>query len=617
MSTLSDRKRVSKARAFAAVAVILVAAVAVSTWHIVHRMQADEIRRVVSERLALYETTIHQTIGRFSYLPHVLSRDPRVEDLLRNPLDPAGLKSVNSLLQDIAARSGASALYVMNAQGLTLAASNWDKPLTFVGNNYAFRPYFTGAMKTGAGQFYGVGVTTGEAGYFIAALVGPLEAPLGVVTVKIGLSELERKWQVANESVLLADEKGVVFLASRASWVYRPLSPLSAGALKLAQSTHQYGDADLTSRPLTAPGSDLTRGRVMLHEETGAVRSYAVLQKALPEYHWTIAVLRAFDEVERMAVQAAALAGLSVCVILLAVVVWMQRRATIRAKLRAHDELERRVRERTQELVLANDRLGREVEQRISAEQHLRQTQDELMQAGKLAALGHMSAALSHEINQPLAALRTYLSSTARLADQGNLPAVAGNIGRMGQLVARMADITAHLKRFARVEAGAGGTACLDSALNNALALLEARIAAEQATVTRQGEAAGLVVQGSESRLEQVFVNLLSNALDAVKGRERREITLRVFRRLTVISVEVEDTGPGVPPEYHGLIFAPYFTTKEVGSGLGLGLSISHTIMKSFGGSLAVRQGAGGGALFVARLKAAPLAAQAALEAAE
>jgi C4-dicarboxylate-specific signal transduction histidine kinase len=615
MSTPAGGKRAHKGHFLAAGGFALVIAAAFAAYHIVYRLQADDISRVVAERVSLYEATIRQTIDRFSYLPLILSNDPRVTALLQSTDDQVHVSSANTLLQQAGDKSGAAALYVMDASGLTVAASNWNQPLTFVGNNYSFRPYFTGAMQHGTGQFYGVGVTTGEPGFFISARVGPAERPLGVATVKISLAALEKEWQAANEAVLLADDNGVVFLSSRRGWVYRPLLPLSPGALEHATATHQYGAADLTRRPLMATGSVLGDGRVMVHDDNGIPKPHAVGQKRLAGFGWTIAVLHDFDAAARMAGQAAALAGLAFCVVFLAGVVLAQRRATVRAKLRAHDELERRVRERTSELVLANERLASEVEQRISAEAHLRQTQDELIQAGKLAALGHMSAALSHEINQPLTALRTYISSTARLAGQGNIEAVQGNIGRMEQLISRMADITSHLKRFARVEAGPAGTAQIGAVLDNALALIAPRIEAEDVTVHREGEA-DLAVQGSENRLEQVFVNLIGNALDAVAAAGRREVVIRVSRALSGVAVEVEDSGHGVPVEHHGLIFAPYFTTKEVGSGLGLGLSISHTIVTSFGGTLTVRPAPSGGALFTVHLKAAK-ARQSPLEAAE
>src|SRR5688572_10501536 len=233
----------------------LVLATAFAAWHVTRRLQLDQIRPTVSERLNLYEATIRQTIDRFSYLPQVLSLDPRIASLLSAPTDAAKVAEVNLLLESITVKAGAAALYVLDTKGLTLAASNWNQRLSFVGNNYSFRPYFTGALKRGAGHFYGVGVTTGEPGFFISARIGPADAPIGVATVKISLGALEQEWRAANEAVLLADEKGVIFLSSRPSWVYRPLAPLRRRALEHALATHQYGNADLTSRPLTAAGS--------------------------------------------------------------------------------------------------------------------------------------------------------------------------------------------------------------------------------------------------------------------------------------------------------------------------------------------------------------------------
>jgi two-component system C4-dicarboxylate transport sensor histidine kinase DctB len=602
---------------FVVAAYLGVCAVAIAAWHLVYRLQTEATHRNLLERVSLYETTIRQTIERFAYLPHILSRDPRIARLLERYTDAAAVAETNGLLEDFNAASGASALYVLDATGLTIAASNWSQPFSFVGRNYGFRPYFIDAMAKGRGSFYGVGVTTGEAGYFLSARVGAADKPLGVAAVKISLAGLESGWRAANEAVLLADRSGIVFLSSRPDWVYRALSPISPEAMRRIDLTHQYGGADLRQPPLFAPGREGDARQISGYAQTGAPKPYLIAEKALDDYQWRIAVLSDFAEINKQAWLAATIAALTAIILLLLAVVWAQRRATVRAKLRAHDLLEQRVTERTIDLIAANERLASEIEQRRLAEANLRQTQDELIHAGKLAALGHMSAAVSHEINQPLTALRTYVSSTSKLLRQGQWKLAAQNISRMDALLIRMADITGHLKRFARSEISGTGVCEIRSAVRNALDLLDAAIREGRVEVTVTQPDHPVFVRGAESRLEQVLINLLNNAIDAMENAPLRRIAIRIREDGEETGVEVEDTGCGIPADHQGLIFAPFFTTKDVGAGLGLGLSISHTIVTGFGGTLKAKSADGGGARFIMGLKSAGRGSAAPREAAE
>jgi two-component system C4-dicarboxylate transport sensor histidine kinase DctB len=308
---------------------------------------------------------------------------------------------------------------------------------------------------------------------------------------------------------------------------------------------------------------------------------------------------------------------LSLTILALVGVVWLQRRATIQAKLRAHDLLEHRVAERTRELVTANEQLALEINQRRLAELDLRHTQDELIHAGKLAALGHMSAAISHEISQPLAALRTYIASTIKLAQQNRRDLVIENMARMQGLLVRIADITMHLKRFARYDTAEQGECDVRNVVKNALELVNARIEGEGISVAVTQPDTPVLVAASGSRLEQVLVNLLANALDAMQCSKTRKIDVTIAASETDVALNIEDTGCGIPPEHQEMVFSPFFTTKDAGKGLGLGLSISHTIVKTFGGALNVEPAPSGGAKFTVALKAARRENSAPLEAAE
>ena len=610
------RRLTHKDRLAAIAAAFAILGLSTAVWHIVSRVQADITRRNIAEHVVLYKATLQHTVDRFSFLPHVLSRDPRISALLKDPYNPSLVDETNRVLEDFAAASGAGVLYVLDMRGVTIASSNWKEELSFVGRDYAFRPYFIDALAQGWGRFYGVGVTTGEAGYFLSAKVGSVEGPLGVVTVKISLAALEREWQAANEAVLLSDENGIVILSSRPNWTYRAFQAVSPTIQQRARETHQYGGANLARPALFSSAAGW--GGVLSTPAYGTVTPYLKAEQKLAGHGWTVAVLSDFAEIRKEAWLAATVAALGLTVLLLMSIVWAQRRADIRSKLRAHDLLEQRVSERTRDLVTANEKLALEIEQRRLAEAHLRQTQDELIHAGKLAALGDMSAAISHEINQPLAALRTYLASTVKLAAQNQREVVVENIGRMTALLVRIADITTHLRRFARFERSETGTCEVRAVVTNVLELINARVESEGVTLVLSQPPTPILAVATSGRLEQVLVNLLNNALDAVRNSAVRRIDLQIAATDTQVTVEIEDTGCGIPPEHQQLVFAPYFTTKEVGAGLGLGLSISHTIITSFGGDLRARAAAaGGGARFTVVLKPAQLESFVPLEAAE
>jgi two-component system C4-dicarboxylate transport sensor histidine kinase DctB len=262
----------------------------------------------------------------------------------------------------------------------------------------------------------------------------------------------------------------------------------------------------------------------------------------------------------------------------------------------AHDQLERQVDERTRELRGANEELKRQIAQRLQAE-------DELMQAGKLAVLGQMSAGISHEINQPLTALRALSRNTLLLLESGRTKTVAENLKAIDDMVERMGRITLQLKSFARKGASIATPVELDAAVKSVLLLLEHRLRAERIEV-RVDLRPGLQVRGDINRLEQVLLNLATNAVDAMNGssEKRLSITSAWIEGRAVVSVT--DTGAGMDEEDFGHLFEPFFTTKPAGQGLGLGLVISSKIIREFGGTLRARRGDEGGMVFEFDLEA-------------
>ncbi|MDH1062642.1 ATP-binding protein, partial [Agrobacterium sp. GD03992] len=252
-----------------------------------------------------------------------------------------------------------------------------------------------------------------------------------------------------------------------------------------------------------------------------------------------------------------------------------------------------------------NQEIKHEIAERRQTEKQLRRMQNDLVQAGKLAALGQMSAALSHEFNQPLAAAKNYAENASLLVERGRLGEVTENLRRISGLIDRMASISKHLRNFARKPNEKMAAVGLEAVLRDTLEIVGARLKAADAVLDVDLGPVPLAVKAGPVRLQQVLVNIISNAADAVEGREDRRITLQAVQRGQTVSISVRDRGAGVPPAIAERIFDPFFTTKGVGRGLGLGLSISYNIIKDFGGQLRVRNHEGGGAEFEIELPAA------------
>lgn len=563
-----------------------------------HRLLAQ-----MDSELAVLVRSVDSEIERFRYLPSVIARDGRIRAALASRAR-ADIEAADRYLAEVRADSHADELYVMRADGLTIAASNYAEPSSFVGENYRFRPYYQDALAKGAGRYYAVGVTTGEPGYFLSSAIrddgGVI---LGVAVVKVDMRPLEQTWSKSAAFASISDRDDVIFLTGHPAWKYRPLHPLSAGVLAQIAATRKYDGVDLArAQPVFAAGSaDET---IDIAESGGAhlLRSVAM---APDGWHlWTASSLAPVRANALLFALLAALGGLLVSGVGLYA---RQRRLLTRAKLEQHDLLERRVVERTAEL-------AREIDDRRRAEEELREAQASLIHAAKLAALGRMSTAIVHEVSQPLAAMENTLASTGLLAERGDTPAVAAKVKQARDLVRRIQRTVKSLKSFARNEPGRLEPVDVDHAVAAAVEVAAHRIGAEGVALTVETLAVPAQVRANAIRLEQVILNLLTNAVDAVAGRPRPTIRVRSERVGEKILIHVEDNGQGIDEAIRGRIAEPFFTTKFGGEGLGLGLSISRAIVTELGGSLDFQSAPDAGCTFTVSL---PEVAQTVAEAAE
>jgi two-component system C4-dicarboxylate transport sensor histidine kinase DctB len=564
---------------------------------IVVRVATDN---ALSEGRVRAETILRQTanaldsqLRRYEALPALLAQDDDIRRVLADPSDPRRIADANRWLAETNTLIEASDLYLIDIDGTTIAASNHDRGDSFIGQNFSYRPYFTEARNGGFGRYFALGTTSGLRGYYFASPVRDSAGQvMGVLALKIGVDEIEASWRAPDYRILVTDPEGVVFMSTDADWLYRGLLPLTPDRRARLAETRRYADAELAELAVTTTASGKV-SLLQLADRDGATHEYIATETAMPDAGWTVRVLLDAGPIRAQARLVVLAATLLVIVALLLAWTVGQRRARLAERLAIQDaaqaELERQVAERTADLTRANADLHR--------------MQADLVQAGKLAALGRMSAALSHEINQPLAAARNYADSAGLLIDRGDITRAKDNIGQILGLIDRMATIARHLRNVARKPNEPLKVVDLAAVLQDALAIAQTRLSTAGAEVTIDLPADLPPAQGGPVRLQQVIVNVLSNAADAVDGLADRRIDVVGRAEGDGVTLAIRDHGPGVAPAIADRIFDPFFTTKQVGSGLGLGLSISYNIMKDFEGDLRVANHPEGGAVFTLVLR--------------
>lgn len=564
-----------------------------------------ESRGQTTLRLAIAGLRGH--MNRFEPLPALIADHDEIKGLVSYPADGMRQMRANGYLKEINTLLQSSDIYVMLPSGETIAASNHDGPASFVGENFSYRPYFQDAMAGRQGRFFALGTTSLKRGYYFSAPIRFENAILGVVVFKVDLDAIEASWLGGDNEIIVTDPEGVIFMTGREDWLYSGLLPLTADRLARTSESKRYANAKLTELPAN-PSRFEDRLPLLTVVEGTQRREFLDVAETMDDAGWTVHVLLDTRSAHAQALTVVIAALLFLGLAALAGLILAQRRGRLAERLElqqaARIELERRVEERTADLASVNRQLGTEIDERRATEQQLRQTQADLVQAGKLAALGQMSAALSHEFNQPLAAVKSYADNAAVLLDRRRVEEARDNVSRISALTDRMASISRHLRNFARKPNEQLGPVSIADVVEDTLEIVRSRLKSAGASVTVDLSAAPLTARAGAVRLQQVLVNIISNAADAVEGCANRAIELRARGADGRVVISIRDHGPGVPAAIVERIFDPFFTTKGVGRGLGLGLSISYNIVKDFSGSLSVADHAEGGAEFAIVLDA-------------
>lgn len=502
-----------------------------------------ETRAAATSRAEILAAGLESELNKFTLVPRVLAGDPEVAKLLAG--EPAVRAVLNRRLAVLAQQTNAAAIYLMDAKGMTLASSNWDRPDSFIGSDYGFRDYFRGALRDGTATEFALGTVSRRPGLYLAERVGPQQRPLGVVAVKVEFDSLERKWRDAEDGVFVTDADGIVLLASDPDWRFRASADdaRQAQARDPARDAMRFGVRDITPFEVPARG-----------EAASPVRMIEKIQPIAPT-GWELHLLA--DPSQRLSVALAngRLAGVTVLALLMlagagAWVLRRQRQARAAAEVAAQTATLR----------------------------------EQLQQANRLATLGQITAGLGHEIRQPLAAMQVYAENGERLLAAARHAEAAENFGKIAGLASRIGEITAEQLQFSRRSAEEPRDVTLAEVIDGSLLLLRDQLRHKGLTLERPApEAAATTVRARHVQLEQVLVNLLQNAAQACT--EGGSIALAITAANGSVRLSVTDNGPGVPPWLRDTLFQPFVTSKS--EGIGLGLAIARDIMCQLGGDLA------------------------------
>ncbi|MES0027017.1 MULTISPECIES: ATP-binding protein [unclassified Mesorhizobium] len=530
-------------------------------------------------------------------LPLLLSEDQQVHDALQNK-GAVTIDVLNRKLEGLVSGTKASVLYVTGVDGFAIASSNWRETTSFVGNDYGFRAYFSGAMQSRTAEYFALGNISKRPGLYISRRVGNAAAPLGVVVVKMEFDQLEADWHEANRPAYVSDDHGVVLITSVPSWRFMTTAPLAGPVAAAIRSSQQFGNAPLIPLPITRPEA-LSPDVSMVHAITpgGSDAEYLRLSTLVQSTPWRLDYLVPVEAPIAAAVREMRLLALGVMVPLLALagyLLWRRQSAQMRiaAEQAARIELERRVVERTHDLSLARDRLQAEITDHRSTEAKLQVMQQELVQANRLATLGQVAAGVAHEINQPVATIRAYADNARVFLERKQTASAEKNLGAIAALTERIGGITEELKVFARKGRTAAEPVELRGVVEGAVVLLRSRFAGRLDALDITLPPVTLKVMGNRLRLEQVLINLFQNALEALDGRDGARVEVSAQETADGVALAVADNGPGISPAILKSLFTPFNTSKE--KGLGLGLVISQDIVADYGGRIEVASGRDG-----------------------
>lgn len=553
-------------------AIALLMSLAIITISVTNRMLTDRFtestRNRAELRIALYSGNLMAELRQNAIVPQLLSRDPE----LISALDTADYSLSTQRLISFVDEIGAASLMLFDVDGRTVAATDRNR----LGSAHKSEDYFVNAIRTAATIFSTIRLDGGGYRFVYSRRITNAGATLGVIAVEVDLQKFERAWAGISDAVIVTNSTGEIVLATTPLW--RGLTEPEALASHTPQSAIERAikaTADWTALP---PDAYLQGEAVMR------------LENKIPFRGWRMTSYTTYASVRERVNAVLALEVMAFAILLALTFYFLSRRTAGRLAIFQRESAKLRA---------LNAALQREIAERKRVQETLAVAEQTLEQSSKLAALGEMSAAVSHELNQPLAAMKTYLAGAGLLLKRNRPDEALSSFGRIDDLIERMGAITRQLKSYARKGQEAFSPVDMASALASSLSMMEPQLRQRQVEINRILPDQPVIVMGDRMRIEQVMVNLLRNALDATKSQRTPKVEIILSAGETA-TLTVRDNGPGI--ENLDALFEPFYTTKQPGDGVGLGLAISSGIVNDLGGRLTARNGQAGGAVFEMQL---------------
>jgi len=519
-------------------------------------------------RMTLYSGNLISELQRAAIVPQLLARDPALIGALSSNDHAQSSSRLISYIEEI----GAASLLLLDKTGRAVAASDRIQ----IGSNHRSAPYFVNAIRSGDSVFTASKNDNGVISFSYARKMEFGGKTIGVIVVEVDLRQFEGQWAGISDAVFVADSEGTIILSTESSW--RGLTWENARAVRSPPSAIENAIRATTDWVSLTSSSSLLGAGVMRQETR------------IPFQGWRMTTFTTYASVRQRVNGVLALEIMGFAILLALTFYFLSRKAQVRSLF---------FQQESAELRQLNIRLQREVAERERAEKNLEVAELTLAQSSKLAALGEMSAAVSHELNQPLAAMKTYLAGARLLLRRKRPEEAISSFQRIDDLIERMSSITKQLKSYARKAGDTFAPVDMRDAVNSALSMMEPQLKQRHVEITKTLPREPVWVMGDRVRIEQVIINLFRNALDATKTVADPQVEILLAAGETA-TFTVRDNGTGV--EDLDSLFEPFYTTKQPGDGVGLGLAISSGIVNDLGGRLTARNAAVGGAVFEVQL---------------
>jgi two-component system C4-dicarboxylate transport sensor histidine kinase DctB len=616
---------------FVLFSLLLGAAGLTATHFMAVQFQEKIVTQQLNEAANKANLQIDSELDKFKQIPNLLSHDPRLLSYFDSSpqTDKISEAQLNQLLFEWSNQSQADTIYIHDPSGTVVASSNYQKPRTFVGENFSFRPYFASAIQGNNTHYVALGARSNVRGYFLSSPLYLESDIVGVITVKVSLENLENILTSDDFEIVVLDSNQVVFLSSQAPWLYHSLLPLTQqqqtdialqrqyGQSKISiieafRSSSSQSEASNANQPNTNRSSNLQSNEIqkeLTANQLFKLGTFNLYPAAVSNNQYQVVALKETRAELIKVLQIDVIFVVIYSLVMLIAWSWRQTYVAKVALTRLNQNLEQTVDKRTHYLKQSNQQLQQTIFQYQESQLKLKQTEKELTQTAKLAVLGELSASINHEINQPLAALRTYSENSLKLLEMERTDLVKSNLEKMIVLNNTITDIIARLKVFTRkVTKKEHHVANLHQAVNNATSILSALMIKQGITLRLSTVPDDINIAIHPTELEQVLVNLIHNATQALQQQAIDQQTL--LQQTTVqqtaaqqaipqIGVEwqlhedmcqviIWDNGIGMSADKLEQLFDPFFTTKP--EGLGLGLSISKRIIEAYHGSISAAQ---------------------------